>query len=87
MERRIHELIRATVPQAGPPRLGIEPLGDDGVRIAYDSPRRLCVLLRGLTEGAARHYGQHADLQESTCMLRGDTACTFEVLFSDGLPL
>jgi heme-NO-binding protein len=85
VEERIHELIRATIPSAGPPRLGIIPSGDDGVTIAYDSPRRLCVLLRGLTEGSARHYGQHAHMDERTCMLRGNTACTFEVRFSDGL--
>ena len=84
VEKRIHELVRATIPQAGPPRLGIEPLGEDGVSIAYESPRRLCVLLRGLAEGTARHYGQHAELDERTCMLRGGASCTFEARFSDG---
>ena len=84
VERRIHEVVRATIPHAGPPRLGIAPLGADRVSITYDSPRRLCVLLRGLTEGAARHYGQHAELEELTCMHRGDAACTFAVGFSDG---
>lgn len=85
VERRIHEVVRATIPYAGPPRLGIEPLGADRLSITYDSPRRLCVLLRGLAEGAARHYGQHAELEELTCMLRGDAACTFAAGFSDGL--
>jgi hypothetical protein len=86
VEGRIHELVRATIPQAGPPRLAVAPR-DDGVTIAYDSPRRLCVLLRGLTEGTARRYGQSAEIEEETCMLRGDPACTFEVVFSDGSPL
>ena len=86
VERRIHEVVRATIPHAAPPRLQIEPLGVDRISITYDSPRRLCVLLRGLTEGAARQYGQHAELEESTCMLRGDAACTFAVGFSDGSP-
>jgi hypothetical protein len=84
VEGRIHELVRATIPQAGPPRLGIEPLGEDGVSIAYDSPRRLCVLLRGLAEGTARHYGERVELDERTCMLRGDAACTFEARLSAG---
>ena len=84
VEDRIHKLVRATIPHAGPPRLAVAPLGDDRVSIAYDSPRRMCVLLRGLAEGTARHYGQHAELDERTCMLRGDPACTFEVGFSDG---
>jgi hypothetical protein len=86
VEKRIHELVRATIPSAGPPQLDISPDGDGGVSIAYDSPRRVCVLLRGLTEGTARHYGEHAEMEERTCMLRGDPACTFEVSFSAGSP-
>jgi hypothetical protein len=86
VETRIHELVRATIPSAGPPQLDISRNGDGGVSIAYSSSRRLCVLLRGLTEGAARHYGEHAEMEEPTCMLRGDPACTFEVAFSAGSP-
>jgi Haem-NO-binding len=82
VETRIHELVRATIPNAGPPQLDVSPLGDDGVSIVYESPRRLCVLLRGLTEGAARHFGEHAEMEEQSCMLRGDPSCTFDVLFS-----
>lgn len=84
VETRIHELVRATIPNAGPPKLDISPLGDDGVSIVYESPRKMCVLLRGLTQGAARHYGQHAELEERTCMLRGDPHCTFDATFSAG---
>jgi hypothetical protein len=86
VESRIHELVRATIPKAGPPQLDVSPLGKDGVAIFYDSPRRLCVLLRGLTEGTARHYGEHAIMDERTCMHRGDPACNFEVRFSSGSP-
>jgi Haem-NO-binding len=53
VEERIHELIRATIPRAGPPRLAIAALGEEGVRIRYSSPRRLCLLLRGLTKETA----------------------------------
>jgi hypothetical protein len=86
VETRIHELVRATIPNARPPSLEITPLGDEGVSIVYSSPRRMCVLLRGLTEGAARRYGEHAEMEERTCMLRGDPACTFDVSFSLGSP-
>jgi hypothetical protein len=84
VETRIHELVRATIPNAAPPRLTVSLLGEDGVEIHYDSPRRLCVLLRGLTEGTARHYGETASLEERTCMLRGDDACRFEVRLAPG---
>ena len=84
METRIHELVRATIPNAGPPQLVVGELGDDGVSIVYTSPRRLCVLLRGLTEGTARHYGERAAIEEMNCMRRGDAACTFGVRFRPG---
>lgn len=86
VETRIHELVRATIPNAQPPRLSVSKLGDDGVSIVYSSPRKLCVLLRGLTEGTARYYGETASIEESTCMQRGDDACTFEVRFTAAQP-
>ena len=82
VEARIHELVRATIAQAAPPQLAIRELGPNGVAIEYSSPRRLCVFLRGLVEGTARHYGETAAIEERTCMHRGDAACTFEVTLS-----
>jgi hypothetical protein len=84
VEARIHELVRATIPHASPPQLHVTPHDDEGIAIEYTSPRRLCVLLRGLTEGTARHYGQTATIEETACMLRSDPACRFEVQFSAG---
>ena len=82
IENRIHELVRATIPNARPPQLKVVPLGDDGVQIAYSSPRRLCVLLRGLVEGTARQYGETATIAESACMRAGAGACLFDVRFT-----
>jgi hypothetical protein len=82
VETRIHELVRATIPNAAPPELAVSERGADGVAIVYTSPRRLCVLLRGLVEGTARHYGERASIEEPTCMRRGDSACTFDVTLS-----
>ena len=81
VETRIHELVRATIPNAGPPQLDVGELDGDGISIVYTSARRLCPLLRGLTEGPARHYGERAEIEERTCMRRGDPACTFDVRF------
>ena len=79
LESRIHELVRATVPNATPPRLVIEAAGDEGLRVLYDSPRRLCAFLHGLVEGTATHYAETVDVTEETCMLRGDAACLFTI--------
>jgi Haem-NO-binding len=86
VETRIHELVRATIPNAAPPKLAVSEGGSDGVVIEYSSPRRLCVLLRGLVQGTAAHYGETAELAEPTCMHRGDPACTFEVTLVAGQP-
>jgi Haem-NO-binding len=86
VETRIHELVRATVPNVSPPELDVTELGDDGVSISYASPRRLCVLLRGLTEGTARHYGETTAIDETSCMHRGDGSCRFDVRFSAAAP-
>jgi hypothetical protein len=82
VETRIHELVRATIPNAAPPQLHVTELGADGVSIVYSSPRQLCVLLRGLAEGTASHYRETATIEEPTCMRRGDDRCTFELRFS-----
>jgi hypothetical protein len=82
VETRIHELVRATIPNAAPPQLHVTELGADGVAIVYSSPRRLCLLLRGLVEGTARHFGQTAAIEEVSCMRQGNERCTFEVRFS-----
>lgn len=81
IEMRIHELVRASIPNARPPRLTVSELGEHGVSIAYSSPRKLCVLLRGLAQGVSVHYGETPTIQETTCMLRGDEICTIEVRF------
>jgi hypothetical protein len=79
VETRIHELVRATIPNASPPQLHVSEHGEVGVRIVYTSSRQLCVLLRGLVDGTARHYGEQADVVETTCMRRGDEACSFDI--------
>lgn len=86
VEDRIHELVRATVPDARPPQLVVEPRGDDGVRITYSSPRRLCGLLAGLLEGTAAYYGEMVDYEQAACMHRGDEACVFEVRVTSFVP-
>jgi hypothetical protein len=82
VETRIHELVRATIPNALPPQLRVSELDADGVSIDYSSPRQLCVLLRGLAEGTARYYGETALIDEVTCMRRGDPSCRFEIRLS-----
>lgn len=82
VETRIHELVRATIPHAAPPRLRIAEAGDAAVEIRYESERRLCVLLRGLVAGTASRYGERAEIEETQCMLDGAEACVLRVRLS-----
>ncbi len=82
VEERIHELVRGTIPNATPPELHVVPLEDDRIQITYSSPRKLCVLLRGLGDGTARRYGEAAEIVESACMRDGAAACLFDIRFT-----
>jgi predicted hydrocarbon binding protein len=79
VERHIHEELRASIPGAAPPRLQVRPFGADGVSIAYISERKLCELLEGLVLGTGEFYGEELVVEQSTCMHRGDDACSFFV--------
>jgi predicted hydrocarbon binding protein len=82
VETRIHQVVRVAIPDALPPELEISEVGESSLSIVYRSPRRLCAMLSGLVEGTARHYGEPAQIEERSCMHRGDDSCTFEVLFA-----
>jgi hypothetical protein len=80
IEEKIHELVRATIPGATPPRLQVQQLADLGVLVSYTSERKLCVLLEGLVRGTADHYGERVIIDEIQCMHRGDAGCVFTVV-------
>jgi len=80
IEEQIHEVVRATIHGARPPKLHVRALGSEGVLVSYTSERRLCRLLEGLVHGVARHYGETLVVEEIQCMRRGDPGCVFTVL-------
>jgi predicted hydrocarbon binding protein len=80
IEQRIHEMVRATVTGAYPPKLHVQALKDVGVLVSYTSERRLCRMLEGLVLGTAEHYGETLLVEEIQCMHRGEPGCVFTVL-------
>jgi predicted hydrocarbon binding protein len=86
VEDRIHELVRATIPEARPPALHVDAAGDRALAITYTSHRRLCRLLEGLVVGTGRHYGELLEVDEVDCMNSGASACRFEVQFPNSPP-
>jgi hypothetical protein len=78
VEKRIHQLVRDSLPGSAPPRLRATTLGEHGVALSYTSERHLCEMLEGLVVGVSRYYGQPVEIEEPLCMLRGDeTGCSF----------
>jgi hypothetical protein len=80
IEEKIHEVVRATIPGAAPPRLHVHPLRDIGVLVSYTSERKLCPLLEGLVLGTAAHYGDEVVVEEIQCMRHSDPGCVFTVV-------
>ena len=82
VETPIHEVVREALPDARPPELAVTDLGDEGLEIAYSSPRRICAMLRGLAVGTGRVYGEALEVDELECMHHGASACRFRIRFS-----
>jgi hypothetical protein len=78
-EANIHKAVRLRNPGAAPPALAVTRTGPDEVVIVYNSPRKMCGVAKGIARGIAGHYGERITLSESTCMHRGDRACTLSV--------
>ena len=78
-EELIHAMVRTTQPGAEPPVLEAVRIGPLELQLVYSSRRRLCILATGLLRGLALHYGETIEVEESSCMLRGDPFCSFVV--------
>jgi predicted hydrocarbon binding protein len=76
-EEIIHTLVRMKNPGAKPPVLETVRVDPCELHLVYTSPRRMCRLARGLIRGMGRHLGEPVEIEETSCMLRGDPFCTF----------
>jgi predicted hydrocarbon binding protein len=74
-EERIHRVVRRQDDKAAPPYLTATRRSAEVVEVHYVSPRRLCAVARGIMHGLATHFHERLDIEEPTCMLRGDAAC------------
>ena len=53
----------------------------DRIVFKYDSPNRLCGVLRFVAEGVLRHYGESGRVTETQCVSKGSAWCEVEVRF------
>ncbi|WP_170977203.1 heme NO-binding domain-containing protein [Halorussus salinisoli] len=83
VETYIHEALRAKqLSTYTPPALSSEWVGDDRVKVTYDSERELCPLAIGLLRGIESYYDETFEIEEETCMLDGDDECEILVASS-----
>ena len=78
-ETIIHAMIRSANPGALPPVLETVRPALDELHLIYGSRRQLCPLARGLMRGIAAQYHEELDIDEPSCMHRGDPFCSFVV--------
>src|ERR1700694_487166 len=79
MEPLLHSALQLHAEGAPPTSVHATRTGPRTVTIVYDSPLRACSAGRGVTYGAAVHYGVEVELVEEKCALRGDPACVINV--------
>ena len=77
----IHPEVRRLYPGADVPVFDFDTSTPDALTLGYHSPRKLCALAHGFIEGAADHYGETVDVEQSECMHRGDAKCVFHLRF------
>lgn len=78
-ESTIHTVVRMNQAGATPPYLHATRTAENEVTVVYTSARRLCAVARGITRGIAKHYNEAIDINDVTCMHRGDPECVIVV--------
>lgn len=77
----IHPEVRKLYPGAQTPVFDFDTSLADVLRIGYNSPRRLCALAEGFMRGAAVHFGEQLEIEQTECMHHGAARCVFDVRF------
>jgi hypothetical protein len=78
----IHPEVRKVYAGADVPTFEFHDAPDGALMMGYRSPRKLCALAQGFTEGAATHYGESVTFEHRECMHNGDIKCLCHISFS-----
>jgi hypothetical protein len=77
----IHPEVRKVYPGAIVPTFDFRDAEDGALLMGYQSPRRLCALAQGFTEGAAAHFRESVTFTHLKCMHKGDDSCLCHIRF------
>ena len=79
----IHPEVRKVYPGADVPIFEIESQPDDPtMRMGYRSDRQLCALAEGFIEGSAEQFNEAVQIEQPSCMHRGDERCLLTIVFT-----
>lgn len=79
----IHPEVRKLYPGAHVPIFDFNSSSPDVLYVGYKSERKLCALAHGFVEGAADHYREDLQFEQTQCMHRGDDKCLFKIAFTN----
>src|ERR1700722_1061663 len=78
----VHPEVRKVYPGADVPTFEFQEAPGGALMMGYRSPRKMCALAQGFTEGAANHYGETVTFEHRECMNNGDSGCLCLIFFS-----
>ncbi|WP_139063185.1 heme NO-binding domain-containing protein [Marinomonas spartinae] len=71
----IHVEVHKLYPDAVTPKLIVQEKFDTGVKLYYQSPRKMCLLAIGLVHQAAESFGMSVSITHECCMHEGADHC------------
>lgn len=71
----IHVEVHKLYPDAVTPKLMVQEKFDSGVKLYYQSPRKMCLLAIGLVHQAAESFGMSVSITHECCMHEGADHC------------
>lgn len=77
----IHVEVLKLYPTAQLPSFSYEEPSANELIMIYKSPRKLCILAKGLITGAAQHFQEKIKIAEPLCMHKGEHHCRLEITF------
>jgi hypothetical protein len=79
LSTEIRPAIQRRNPDTNPPEITTSELGKHHIQLYYNSPRRLCVIVRGMLRGIGNHYNETLEFNETECMHQGASECVFDI--------
>ena len=82
LEDVIHQDVKRIHPDAYTPFFVYTAKTDNEGTLTYSSKRKMCMVAEGLVAGAAKHFGQTAELNHTNCMHDGADKCSWDLKFT-----